>query len=85
MNKTEFNSSIDFENAKANSAYLGITPVEPKLAADCLKDSVDRLGEFTSATVGSCAVANECTFMNDKLDGISGICLKSVVGVEQSE
>ena len=65
--------------------YKDSTPVSPEDADMCLQDRVFTLGNV-SMTQGLCPLAEQCKYVNDKVSGITGFCLKEAVGVnlEQS-
>jgi len=79
VDKQRFKSSLEFERAKITRPFENIPPIERKIAGMCLKDEVV---PDTNVGLGSCELSELCTFMNDKIQGASGICLKQIVGVE---
>lgn len=81
MNKGQFSNSQEYEAALRNKQYAGQDPIDSKIAGMCLRDEVAQLGDVPD-TMGTCPLAPECKYANDKILGVSGFCLKQAVGVE---
>ena len=73
-----FASQFDFKQAQMNELYGGIDSIEAKLAGKCLKNQV------ILNSISECELSEVCTFANDKIAGVTGLCLKQSVGVDQS-
>lgn len=84
--KEDFTNQLDFEAAQkaADTQYEGVKPIDQKVANMCLRDTVAVYRGVTTLSVGECEV-EECTYKAAKLEGVTGVCLKATVGVEQPE
>jgi hypothetical protein len=82
MDKIRFTSSFDYQLAQGLKEYKGQPPVDPKFAGMCQRDMVAEFGAASNEAVGVCELAEKCSYANSKTEGVTGFCLKSVVGVE---
>lgn len=82
LKKSQFADSLAFERATAKDLYARSESIDPKYTGLCLRDQVaSHGGESTSSTEGGCQLSEECIYSDDKIQGVTGLCLMATVGI----
>ncbi|MEO6761293.1 MAG: hypothetical protein ABI220_02860 [Candidatus Saccharimonadales bacterium] len=82
--KESFTDERDYNTARLQDLVADLGPIDPQLAYLCRGNRIAPVGELNSSFVGACAISG-CTLRSDKEAGVTGFCLKVIVGVAESQ